>query len=130
MGDRRAGEDMPLVPGVHVRVVWPGARNSSEGDDPVLSALALRRRQALRLLDVRKLPGGLQHVRCQWHPLQPRISSSGWHLRDEKGYIECREDRRTEAGKTCSGKFGLEEGLGPRERLRQSHVDDVADGYF
>ena len=39
--------------------------------DAVLSALALRRGQALWLLDHGELPRGLRHVRLQRHPVQP-----------------------------------------------------------
>jgi GDPmannose 4,6-dehydratase len=47
-----------------------GAGGSAEGDDAVLSALALWRRQALWLLDHGELPRGVRHVRLQWHPVQ------------------------------------------------------------
>ena len=41
-----------------------------EGNDAVLPALTLRRGQALRLLDLRELPGGLRDVRLQRYPVQ------------------------------------------------------------
>ena len=43
-------------------------------DHAVPPALALRRRQALRVLDHRELPRGLRHLRLQRHPVQPRIA--------------------------------------------------------
>ena len=56
------------------RAVRPGAGNAAEGDHAVLPALALRRGQALRLLDHGQLPRGLRHVRLQRHPVQPRVA--------------------------------------------------------
>ncbi|GMO10758.1 hypothetical protein BwSH20_75690 [Bradyrhizobium ottawaense] len=46
-------------------------QDPAEGDDAVLSALALRRCQALRLLDHGELPRSLRHVRVERHPVQP-----------------------------------------------------------
>ena len=43
-------------------------------DHAVLSALALRGGQALRLLDHGQLPRGLRHVRLQRHPVQSRVA--------------------------------------------------------
>ena len=48
---------------------------AAEGNDAVLSALALRRGQALRLLDHGQLPRGLRHVRLQRHPVQSRVAA-------------------------------------------------------
>ncbi len=42
----------------------------AEGDHAVLSALALWRRQAVRLLDHGELPRGLRHVCLERHPVQ------------------------------------------------------------
>ena len=50
-------------------------------DHAVLSALALRRGQALRLLDHGELPRGLRHVRLQRHPVQPRVADPRRDLR-------------------------------------------------
>ena len=46
-----------------------------------LSALALRRGEALRLLDHGQLPRGLRHVRLQRHPVQPRVAAPRRDLR-------------------------------------------------
>ena len=70
----RPGKEDALLPGLHLRALRPGAGDPAEGNDAVLSALALRRRQALRLLDHRQLPRGLWHVRLQRHPVQSRKS--------------------------------------------------------
>ena len=45
-------------------------------DDAVLSALALRRGQGLRLLDHGELPRGLRAVRLQRHPVQSRVAAA------------------------------------------------------
>ncbi len=45
--------------------------DAAVGDDAVLSALALRGREALRLLDRGELPRGLRHARLERHPVQP-----------------------------------------------------------
>ena len=50
-------------------------------DHAVLPALALRRGQALRLLDHGELPRGLRHVRLQRHPVQPRVAAPRRDLR-------------------------------------------------
>ena len=70
---RLPGSDRQIenLPGIHIRVVRTGAGGAAEGDDTLLSALTLRRCQALRLLDHRQLPRGLQHARQQRYPLQP-----------------------------------------------------------
>jgi GDP-mannose 4,6-dehydratase len=58
------------VPGVHLGAVRAGAGSPAEGNHAVLSALALWRCQALRLLDHGELPRGLRHVRLERHPVQ------------------------------------------------------------
>ena len=49
-----------------------GAGSAADGNHAVLSALALWRRQALRLLDHGELPRGLRHACLQRHPVQSR----------------------------------------------------------
>ena len=70
-----------LLPGLDLGAVRQGAGNAAERDHAVLSALALRRRQAVRLLDHGELPRGVRHVRLQRHPLQPRIAAARRNLR-------------------------------------------------
>src|SRR5271165_6136694 len=67
----RTGEGDPLLPGLDLRALWSGAGDPAEGDHAVLSALALRRRKALWLLDHGELPRGLWDVCQQRHPVQP-----------------------------------------------------------
>ena len=54
--DSRHGEGNPLLPGLDLGTLWPGAGSAAKGDHPVLPALALWRRQAVRLLDHGELP--------------------------------------------------------------------------
>src|SRR5712664_3137530 len=68
--DSGHGEGDAVLSGIHLRVVPTGAGGSAEGDDAILSALALWRREALRLLDHGELPRGLRNVRLEWHPVQ------------------------------------------------------------
>ena len=56
---RPAGQDA-LLPGVHLGDVRPGAGHAAERDDAVPPALAVRRGEALRLLDHGELPRGLR----------------------------------------------------------------------
>src|SRR5206468_11684492 len=55
----RSGKNA-LLPGFDLRVVRARARNAPDRENAVLSALALRRRQALRLLDHRQLSRSLR----------------------------------------------------------------------
>ena len=64
----------PLLSGVHFRDVRQGAGDSAARDDAVLSALALRRREGVCVLDHRQLSRSLRPVRLQRHPVQPRIA--------------------------------------------------------
>ena len=70
-----------VLPGQHLGAVRPGAGDAAARDHALLPALALRRRQALRLLDRRQLPRGLRHLRLQRHPLQPRVAHARRDLR-------------------------------------------------
>ncbi len=67
----RHGEGDAVLPGLDLGALRPGAGGAAAGDHAVLSALALRRGQALRLLDHGELPRGLRHVCLQRHPVQP-----------------------------------------------------------
>ena len=77
-GDPHPGarEEDALLPGLDLGALRPGPGDPAEGDDALLSALALCGRQALRLLDHGQLPRGLRHVRLQRHPVQSRIARS------------------------------------------------------
>ncbi len=53
---------------------------------PFHPALALRRREAVRVLGHHQLPRGLRHVRGQRHPLQPRVAAARRELRDAQDH--------------------------------------------
>ena len=68
--DSRHGKGDAVLPGIHFGAVRSGSGSPAEGNHAVLSALALWRCQAVRLLDHGELPRGLRHVRLQRHPVQ------------------------------------------------------------
>lgn len=72
---------------LHFRAFWPRARSAAKRDHAVLSALALRRGQAIRLLDCEKLPRKLWYVRRQWHFVQSRERKTGRNLCHTQDYI-------------------------------------------
>ena len=63
-----------LLPGVHQRDVREGAGGAAAREHTLLPSQPVRRRQGLRLLDLRQLPRGVRHPRLERHPLQPRES--------------------------------------------------------
>lgn len=75
--DVRVREADQVLPGIDLGALRKGGRDAPKGDDAVLPALALRRCQALLLLDRGQLQGGLRHVRMQRHPLQSRVAAAG-----------------------------------------------------
>ena len=77
----RHGKEDAVLSGLDLGALRPGAGSAAEGDDAVLSALALWRRQALRLLDHGELPRGLRHVRLERHPVQSREPDPRRNLR-------------------------------------------------
>src|SRR5256884_1294554 len=54
----------------HLGAVRSGAGDPAEGNNPLLPAQPLRRRQAVWLLDHRQLPRGLRPICLQRHPVQ------------------------------------------------------------
>ena len=67
-------------------------------DHAVLPALALRRGQALRVLDHGELPRGLRHVRLQRHPVQPRIADARRDLRHAQDHARAGAHQARAAG--------------------------------
>ena len=116
----RHGEGDAVLPGLDLRALRPGAGDPAEGDDAVLSALALRRRQALRLLDHGELPRSLRHVRLERHPVQPREPDPRRDLRDPQDHPR-RRPYRGRAGETLY--------LGNLEAKRDwGHARDYVEG--
>ncbi len=120
----RTLEENPLLPGLVLRAVRKGRRDPAARVDPVLSALALRRREALRVLDHRQLPRGLRPVRLQRHPFQPRVPAPGRDFRDAQDHARPRPDQARARGDDLAREPGGQARLGPRPGLRR---DDVAD---
>ena len=67
-------------------------------DNPILSPLTVRGRQALRVLDHGQLPRVLRHVCLQRHPLQPRVKTPRRDLRDPEDYPRNVADRDRSEG--------------------------------
>ena len=74
------GQDAVLS-GVHLGAVRPGAGDAAEGNHALLSALALRRSQAVCVLDHGKLPRGVRLLRLQWDLVQSREPDARRDLR-------------------------------------------------
>ena len=85
-----------LLPGRHLRDVRQGARGPAVRDHAVPPALALRRRQGVRLLHHAELPRVLRHARLQRHPLQPRVAASRPRVRDPQDHQPGGQDQAGE----------------------------------
>ena len=91
----RTGEDVPHLPGVHLRALRTGAGGASARDHAFLSAKPLWCGEALRLLDREELPRVLRALLLQRHPLQPRERAARRKLRDAQDFPR----RRRRAGR-------------------------------
>ena len=74
-------------------------------DDPLLPALALRGRQAVRLLDRGQLPRGVRHARVERHPLQPRVAAPRPDLCHAQGDARRRAHPQGDAGVLYMGNM-------------------------
>jgi GDPmannose 4,6-dehydratase len=124
----RAGEEDPLLPGIHLRAVRQGAGDAAEGDHAVLPALALRRRQALRLLDHGQLPRGLRHLRLQRHPVQPREPDPRRDLRHPQDHPRHRPHQARPAGQLYLGNLDAKRDWGHAKDYVDDAVADAAAG--
>ena len=97
-------------------------------DHALLSALALWRGQAVRLLDHGQLPRGLRHVRLQRHPVQPRIADARRDLRHPQDHPRPRAHQARPAGLPLPRQPRRAARLGPCPRLRRDAVADAAAG--
>ena len=88
-------------------------------NDTFLPALALRRGQALRLLDHGQLPRGLRLLRLQRHPLQPRGPDAGRDLRHPQDHPRRGRDPPRAAAAALHRQSRRQARLGPRARLRR-----------
>ena len=94
----------------------------------LLSALALCRGQALRLLDRGELPRGLWHARLERHPVQPRKPAARRDLRHPQDHPRRRRDQARPAGQALSRQSRRQARLGPCARICARHVADAAAG--
>ena len=86
-------------------------------DHAVLSALALCRGQALRLLDHGELPRGLRHARLQRHPVQPRKPDARRNLRHAQDHPRRRRASSSASTTALSRQSRRPARLGPCARL-------------
>ena len=123
-----ARADGALLSGLDLGALRQGAGGAAERDDAVLSALALCRGQALRLLDHGELPRGLRHPRLQRHPVQSRKPDARRDVRHAQDHPRRRRHRARPAGAALSRQSRSQARLGPCARLRRGHVADAAAG--
>ena len=97
-------------------------------NDAVLSALALRRRQAVCALDHGQLPRSLRHVCLQRHPLQPRVADAGRDIRVAQDHARPDAHPRGLERLSVPRQSRFAARLGPRARLRPGAVADAAAG--
>ncbi len=67
----RPARQLPFLPGLHLRTLWQSGGSSPKRTDPFPSLFALRRSQALWILDRKGISRGIRHLRLLGHPLQP-----------------------------------------------------------
>ena len=100
--DPRHGEARALLSGVDVRAVRSGAGDPAEGDDAVLSTLAVCRGEAVCVLDHHQLPRSVWHVRLQRHPVQSRIAESRRDVRHAQDHASAGAYQVRSAGVSLS----------------------------
>ena len=99
---------------------------AAERGDAVPPALAVRRREGLRLLDHAQLPRGVRHVRGQRHPVQPRVAAPRRDVRDPQDHPRGRADQGGAAGPPLPRQPRRGPRLGLRPGVRRGHVADAA----
>ena len=105
-GGGAAGRDRDaLLPGLVLGALRVDSAAAERGD-AVPPALAVRRREALQLLDHQELPRGLRHVRGQRDPVQPRVSAARRDVRDPQDHSGGGGDQGRPAGLSLPGQPG------------------------
>ena len=102
----------PLLPGVDLRDVRQGPGDTAARDHAVLSALALRRREGVRLLDHRQLPRGVRDVRLQRHPVQSRVAGARRDVRLPQDHPRPGPHPRGTAGDACTSAISIRGAIG------------------
>ena len=90
-----------VLPGVEFRDVRRHPTAAGRGH-PVLPALALRRREAVLVLDHPQLPRGVRPVRGQRHPVQPRVAPPRRDVRDPQDHPGGRPHQGGTSSRSCS----------------------------
>ena len=103
-------------------------RDAAEGDHAVLSALAVRRGQGVRVLDHGQLPRGLRPLCLQRHPVQPRVAGSRRDVRHAQDHARPRPHPRGARRLPVPRQHRRAARLGPRPRLRAGAVAHAAAG--
>ena len=119
-GDARSLPAGALLPGLLQRDVRQGARGAPDRDDPLLSALALRRGEGVRALHHRQLPRVLRPARDLGDPVQPRVRR-GEHTPD-------REERAISSIKTPADLVPLRRKGQSTQSFTPDNVVEVWDG--
>ena len=88
----------------------------------VLSSLAVRRGEALRLLADPQLSRGLRHVRGQRDPLQPRVAAPWRDVRDPQDLPGCCARSSWATSTRCTSATSTPSATGVRTRVRRGHV--------
>ena len=94
----------PLLSGLDVGTVRPGARDAAKRNHAVLPALSLCGGEALRLLDHGELPRSLWHACLERHPVQSRESDPRRDLRHPQDHACGSLDQARAAGETVPRK--------------------------
>ena len=122
--------------GSHARVYQAGSsemfglvqETPQTRDDALPPALALRRLQGLRPLDVRQLPRELRDARLERHPVQPRVAAPRRELRDPQDHDGRRRDQAGPGEGAAARQPRRQARLGLRQGLRRGDVADAAAG--
>ena len=122
----RPREEDALLPGVDVRNVRQGSRNSSKRDHAILSALAIRRGKGVCILDNRELSRGIWVVRLQRHPVQSRIPLARRNIRVAQDHARVDSHSRRTPGHSASRQSRFATRLGPCAGLREGAMADAA----
>ena len=101
-------------------------RDAATRDDAVLSALAVRGCEGLRLLDHGQLSRSLRPVRLQRHPLQPRVARARRDLRDAQDHARPRTHQGRPRRLPVSRQSRRAARLGSCARLRPRAMADAA----
>ena len=87
-------------------------RFAATRNDAFLSALAVRGRQALFVLDHGQLSRSLRDVRVQRHPVQSRVARARGNVRDPQDHARARPHQARAAGLRCISATSMPSAIG------------------